>query len=187
VLESWLERADFSSDVVVLGNTAMDTLDYTGPMVNRGSKALLVGVGEARRKLPEHFAGDRPPGIAGARPFCRGCLVLEGRPWSEAPDQARDVANHPAFVEWPLLVLVDDLQETTASVAAFLWTVFTRFEPAGDLFARSRRVERFHVGLEPPVVFDARVRPSYPEVMVVDDETRALVDRRWNEYGIPGA
>ncbi|MFV1958218.1 MAG: UbiD family decarboxylase, partial [Planctomycetota bacterium] len=40
VLVHWLERCDFATDVHVLGETAMDTLDYTGPRVNRGSKAL---------------------------------------------------------------------------------------------------------------------------------------------------
>jgi hypothetical protein len=35
------------------------------------------------------------------------------------------------------------------------------------------------------VVFDARMKPWYPEVMEVDDETRDLVDRRWSEYRIP--
>ena len=81
-------------------------------------------------------------------------------------------------------MLVDDLVEATASTELFLWTLFTRFEPAGDLFARGMHTERFHTALEPPLVFDARMRPSYPPVLEVDDATKELVDRRWDEYGI---
>ena len=47
------------------------------------------------------------------------------------------------------------------------------------------RTERFHTALEPPLVFDARMRPSYPPVLEVDDRTKELVDRRWKAYGLP--
>lgn len=185
VLETWLARCDFAHDVLVLGETAMDTLDYTGPMVNRGSKALFLGLGEPRRALPTRFDGPLPPGIVAAEPFVPGCLVLAGKPWVEHEDQAAQVAREEVFADWPLLVLVDDLIEATASTELFLWTVFTRFEPAGDLHARAMHAERFHTALEPPLVFDARMRPRYPPVLEVDAETKALVDRRWDEYEIP--
>ncbi len=184
VLTAWLERCDFASDVVVLGRTAMDTLDYTGPMVNKGSKALFLGVGEKRRDLPTSFHGPLPAGVVAARPFSPGCLVVAGKPYAEYEGQGAALARESAFAAWPLVVLVDDVEEATASPELFLWTVFTRFEPAGDLAARSMETERFHVALEPPLVFDARMRPSYPEVMEVDAATRDLVDRRWDEYGL---
>lgn len=172
--------------MIVLGRTAMDTLDYTGPMVNKGSKALFLGVGEKRRELPTSFDSPLPAGIVAARPFSPGCLVVAGKPYAEYEGQASAIAKESVFASWPLVVLVDDLEEATASTELFLWTVFTRFEPAGDLAARSMVTERFHVALEPPLVFDARMRPTYPEVMEVDRATRELVDRRWDEYGIGG-
>jgi 4-hydroxy-3-polyprenylbenzoate decarboxylase len=67
----------------------------------------------------------------------------------------------------------------------FLWTTFTRMEPAGDLHGRERVTSRFHTGLVPPAAIDARRKPGYTKVLVVDDATRDLVDRRWKEYGIP--
>ena len=184
VLTTWLERCDFATDVIVLGRTSMDTLDYTGPMVNRGSKALLLGVGEKRRELPTTFEERLPPTVVAARPFCPGCLVVGGKPYAEYEDQPAALAREAAFAAWPLVVLVDDVEEATASTELFLWTLFTRFEPAGDLHARSMATERFHVALEPPLVFDARMRPTYPPVLEVDEATRELVDRRWDEYGL---
>lgn len=61
----------------------------------------------------------------------------------------------------------------------FLWTFFTRFEPAADIYGSATSVKRFHVGLEPPVVFDCRMKPWYTEVLEVDDETKALVDEKF--------
>ena len=184
VLECVLERLDWRTDCVVLGETAQDTLDYTGPKVNRGSKAILLAVGEPRRALPTSFEGALPAGVARAVPFCRGCLVLEGLPYADEPTQAVRVAKHAAFSDWPLLVLVDDAADAARSTERFLWTTFTRMEPAADLHAREKVTARFHTGLVPPVVIDARMKPGYPKVMVVDPETRALVDRNWPSYGL---
>jgi hypothetical protein len=83
-----------------------------------------------------------------------------------------------------MVVLVDDVGEATASTELFLWTTFTRMEPAGDIHGREEIVARLHVGLEPPVVWDCRMKTWYPPVLEVDEPTRTLVDRRWAEYGI---
>jgi 3-polyprenyl-4-hydroxybenzoate decarboxylase len=187
VLETVLARCDWRRDLIVVSQTSQDTLDYTGPRVNHGSKALWMGLGEAARPLPERrdAGATLPEGVRAARPFCRGCLVLEGRSWLEDKGLADRVARFEGFREWPLLVLVDDAAEATSSTELFLWTTFTRMEPAADVHARATVVERFHVGLEPPVVFDCRMKPWYPEVLVADPETVALVDRRWSGYGLP--
>ena len=186
MLEHVLARIDWREDLIVLGETAQDTLDYTGPRVNRGSKAILLATGDARVPLPSVYEGSPPPGTARAVPFCRGCLVVEGRPFVGDRDAADRVARHAELAAWPLVVLVDDAAEATRSTELFLWTTFTRMEPAADIHARDRVTARFHTGLVAPVVIDARMKPGYPEVMEVDAATRALVDRRWTEYGIPG-
>ena len=116
--------------------------------------------------------------------FCRGCVVVQGVSYDDENDQATRIAQHPSFADWPLVVLVDDAADAARSPEQFLWTAFTRMEPAGDLHGRAQRVSRFHVGLEAPVVWDCRMKPWYPEIMECDPETRDLVDRRWGEYGI---
>jgi UbiD family decarboxylase len=184
VLEHLVARCDWRTDAIVLGETAQDSLDYTGPAVERGSKAILIACGEARYALPASFQGPLPAGVAKAVPFARGVLVVQGVPHGEEPLQAERVARHPAFADWPLLVLVDDAADAASSTERFLWTTFTRMEPAADLHARERVVRRFHTGLVPPVVIDARMKAGYPPVMHVDPGTKALVDRRWDEYGI---
>ena len=186
MLEHALARIDWREDAIVLGETAQDTLDYTGPRVNRGSKAILLATGDARVPLPTTYAGSLPPGASKALPFCRGCLVVEGAAFASDREAADRIARHPDLAAWPLIVLVDDAAEATRSTELFLWTTFTRMEPAADLHARNRATARFHTGLVAPVVIDARMKPGYPEVMEVDDATKALVDRRWSEYGIPG-
>jgi UbiD family decarboxylase len=184
VLTALLERIDWRTDAIVLGQTAMDSLDYTGPKVNRGSKALLLALGAPKRSPPTSYAGTLPPGVSKAVPFVPGCLVVQGAPYAAEPKQASRVALHPDFADWPLLVLVDDAEDAARSPERFLWTTFTRMEPASDLHGKALVTARFHTGIEPPAAIDARMKTTYPKVMVVDEATRALVDRRWKEYGV---
>ena len=43
-------------------------------------------------------------------------------------------------------------ERATRSVMNFLWTTFTRFEPAADIHAADRRIVRNHIAYEPPIV-----------------------------------
>src|SRR5918997_4905723 len=73
-----LARFRPETDLFVFSNLSFDTLDYTSGTVNRGSKAVLLGLGEAARELPREFNGDLPAGLKRAEVFCPGCLVVEG-------------------------------------------------------------------------------------------------------------
>jgi UbiD family decarboxylase len=191
VLTEVLKRADFRTDLYVFSNMSMDSLDYAGPRINEGSKGVLLGVGPPVRDLPQAFAGPPPPGIREARVFCPGCLVLAAPPYPRQTEQGRPAGDvdallaHPSLAGWPLVVLTDDAGRATKSVFNFLWTTFTRFEPAADLHARAVRLDRNHPSFEPPVAIDARLKPWYPEELFCDPDTAALVTRRWKEY-FPG-
>ncbi len=188
VLPEVLRRADFRTDLYVFGNLSMDSLDYAGPRINEGSKGVLLGVGEPIRDLPAEFSGALPPGLRKAIVFCPGCLVVEAPPFPESGAPGRPAADlapylsHSSLQPWPLVIFSDDAARCARSVFNFLWTTFTRFEPAADLHARSVELVRHHPSFTPPVGLDARMKPWYPEELFSDAETKALVDRRWKEY-----
>lgn len=182
VLEHVLARFQPETDLYVFSHTAMDTLDYAGPEVNRGSKGVLLGIGEAVRELPRAFRGEVPLGVTDARVYCAGCLVVQGPGYADDPDAGERLAG--SFPGWPLVVLVDDAAEATRSDARFLWTTFTRFEPAADLHGE-RRITRNHLGYTGTVVIDSRLKPWYPAEVHADPVTAATVTRRWAEY-FPG-
>jgi UbiD family decarboxylase len=182
VLEHILARADLRTDLYIFSNTSMDTLDYAGPKINHGSKGLLLGCGPARRELPREFNGKLPAGIQQVSVFCPGCLVVSGTGFERDRELPTRVARHAAFSQWPLIVLCDDACRATASDSTFLWTTFTRFEPAADLHAQNVEVHRQHLCYAGPVVIDARMKPWYPGEVECDPVTQALVSSRWNEY-----
>jgi UbiD family decarboxylase len=183
-LEHVLARTDPRTDLYVFSNLSMDTLDYTGPAVNEGSKGVWLGLGDAVRDLPRAFQPPLPPpaDVTGVRVFCGGCLVVAGPTWSDDAGAAARLAAHPAFAGWPLVVLTDEAERATRSVMNFLWTTFTRFEPAADIHASATRVVRHHVSYDPPVLIDARMKPWYPAELSCRHDIARLVTDRWREY-----
>jgi 3-polyprenyl-4-hydroxybenzoate decarboxylase len=181
VLEHVLARARWETDFFIFSNTSMDTLDYTSGKVNEGSKAILMGLGEAVRDLPREFQGELPRGIKRAEVFCDGCLVVEGDGYSDDVDQAERIASDAAFSGWPLIVLHDDASVARSS-PDFLWATWTRFEPAADIYAAQTAVVRHHLAYQSPIVIDARKKPSLPDELIVRDDIKQLVDERWREY-----
>lgn len=181
-----LERTHPETDLYVFSNLSMDTLDYTGPVVNEGSKGVWLGLGDPVRELPRVFsAPEVPQGLTDVHVFVPGCLIVGGPSYESDPGAAARFAAHPAFAGWPLVVLTNEPRRAAASPINFLWTTFTRFEPAADLHAAGTELVRHHVSYQPPILIDARMKPWYPKELFADEETAATVSRRWKEY-FPG-
>jgi 3-polyprenyl-4-hydroxybenzoate decarboxylase len=181
LFEHVLARFDASRDLFIFTNTSMDTLDYTSGKVNEGSKAVMLGLGDARRELPREFRGVLPADVTRAEVFCGGCLVVEGAKFAQEPELASRLAREAAFDGWQIIVLHDDAS-VARSVPDFLWATWTRFEPASDIHAAGTTIERHHLAYRAPLVIDARMKPGYPDELVVQPDIAALVDRRWDDY-----
>ena len=160
----------------------MDSLDYAGPTVNEGSKGILLGLGEKKRDLPTEFTGAPNQATSKVCVFGPGCLVVQGASHTDAPDLAQAIAADPAFADWPFVVLTDDAERASKSSMNFLWTTFTRFNPASDLTASRVELIKNHAAFTPPVVLDARMKAWYPEELFCDEDTAKTVDSRWKEY-----
>ncbi len=180
VLEHILARFQPETDVHVIGNMSLDSLDYTGPKLHEGSRGLWLGLGPPIRTLPGDVPADPGPGVAHAAVFCRGCLVVDGKSYEADPTWARTMAA--AGSPFPLVVLVDDAQRTASSTTRFLWTVFTRFEPAADIVAAKERIVRNQVVRSGTIVIDARMKPTYPAELHTDPETARRVTDGWGRW-----
>jgi UbiD family decarboxylase len=182
-LEHVLARTHPETDLYVFSNLSMDTLDYTGPAVNEGSKGVWLGLGDASRDLPRMFSSPTlPAGVSEVFVFCGGCLVVGAPGYAAEPGAAARLAADPVFAEWPLLVVTDEPRRAAASALNFLWTTFTRFEPAADIHAASREIIRNHIAYRGPVAIDARLKPWYPKELTTPDDVAARVTARWREY-----
>lgn len=173
VLKTVLERFCPETDLYIFSNLSLDTLDYTGPSLNKGSRGVLLGLGVPKRRLNDSLTDI--PFKCGL--YCPGCLVIES--YTPIDTLLTQLQKLDGF---PLVILVDSVEETLKNDETFLWTVFTRFEPAADIHFANPTIYRYHILATLPILIDARMKPSYPKVVEVDPQTKALVDRRWREY-----
>lgn len=182
-LEHVLARTNPETDLYVFANLSMDTLDYSGPEVNKGSKGVWLGLGSPVRDLQRSFsASELPQGIDDVRVFCGGCLVVKAPGYQDDPNIASRLAAHPAFAGWQLVVLTDDAARAAKSPMNFLWTTFTRFEPAADVHAAATRIVRNHLSYTGPILIDARMKPWYPKELSCRPDIARTVSDRWREY-----
>ncbi len=175
-----LERADFATDLFVFSNVSQDTLDYSSRKMNEGSKAILMGLGDKRFDLASSPSSElRNPVFRRQRVYAPGVLVVDGPAYKENDTAIHDLLQEPAVEAFRVIILADDAVECARDDAAFLWSVFTRFEPAADIYARESHLQRYHVSLSAPILLDCRIKPWFPPLVQPLPETVARVDALW--------
>ena len=190
-LQHVLQRMDFSRDLHFITRTTMDTLDYSGISLNQGSKLIMAAAGEVKRRLGMKIPRDLP-----LKDFARPCFMAPGIMAVQGPGSAQNRDTHdPAMEElaerlnnasgmqaFPLVVVVDDSDFVTRCWDNFLWAVFTRSDPATDIYGMGAFVRCKHWGAEKGIVIDARLKPYHPPVLEPDPE----VEKRVDELGVRG-
>lgn len=181
-LEEILKRFNPARDLLIINDTSMDTLDYTGRKFNMGSKAIITGVGQEIRELPRIYTGKEIPGVTGIKVYCGGCLMVCGKTFEADPDLPLKLVElgQENFNKWPLVIIVDDIKKIN-NQTDFLWTVFTRFDPALDIYAKSR-IKHNKVLYEVPIIIDARMKPHYPKELEPKEDIVKLVNKKWKSY-----
>ena len=190
-----LERVDWRRDLHFQTRTTIDTLDYSAGKLNEGSKVVIAAAGPARRTLPETLDSRiRLPEslwFRNPRVPLPGILVIEGPAFEPGDDESGTDPNNndpmigrfcAQFAEddpinaFPLIVIVDDAGQAGDSLADFLWTTFTRSDPASDIHGIGAFVSRKHWGCEGALVIDARSKPHHAPPLVEDPEITRRVD-----------
>lgn len=192
-----LERADWTRDLHFQTRTTMDTLDYSGTALNEGSKVVVAAAGPRRRELsaeiPAALAQALPDGFGPARLVLPGIIAVTGPAFGGAASgretaarlvsalEAR-LASPEAAAGLPLIVLVDDADFTARHLDNFLWTAFTRSDPARDVHGLWAFTEDKHWGCRGPLVLDARAKPHHAPAL----ESDPAVVKRVEALAAPG-
>jgi 4-hydroxy-3-polyprenylbenzoate decarboxylase len=71
---------------------------------------------------------------------------------------------------------VDDSAFAARSWNNWLWTVFTRSDPAADIVGAFPQTFRKHWGCRGPLVIDARIKPHHAPPLVEDPAVSRRVD-----------
>jgi 4-hydroxy-3-polyprenylbenzoate decarboxylase len=195
-----LERADWRRDLHFHTGTTIDTLDYSGAGFNAGSKLVVAAAGPKRFELHRDIPAALvlPDGFRNPTVPLPGVLAVEGpacpcpsfdydasvRARAAARDEVESAmrrlidscrGEHP-LNGFRLVVVVDDSRFVAESLRNFLWTVFTRINPADDVYGVDEFTHAKHWGCEGALVFDARIKPHHAPLLEEDPATTRRVE-----------
>ncbi|MEJ2158553.1 MAG: UbiD family decarboxylase [Desulfobacteraceae bacterium] len=176
--------------VHLLSPTAQDTLDFTGPAMNTGSRLILLatkgGEGEIRRDPP-----PMPTSVTDVHLQLREAVaigpaflmlkVAEGVNDLEALREA--LRRHEVAGQYLFHILVSEDVDLKDPIMR-LWGWFTRFDPAADIHPAKRQVRGNRLVFEFPILIDARWKKGYPQPVEFDPAVEKRVNDSWNRYGI---
>ena len=182
-----LSRVNWQRDLHFQTQTTIDTLDYSGHGLNSGSKLVIAAAGPEVRSLPtelksgchlpNNFSDPRIclPGVAAVQgPACNGDAQSAA---SQISQLCEAIQPDTPLHEFPLILVVDDSQFTSANLNNMLWVTFTRSDPAADVHGVRAFIENKHWGCHGPLVIDARIKPHHAPPLVEDPAVQRRVDQ----------
>ncbi|HRY12078.1 MAG TPA: UbiD family decarboxylase [Syntrophomonadaceae bacterium] len=186
-----LERVDWRRDLHFQTCSTIDTLDYTGSGLNQGSKLVIAAAGPARRRLATTL-DDRlhlPEGFRQPTLPLPGIVAVNGPRVTDARQGETDASRLEQYLadagvpeDIALIVMVDDSEFVARHLDNFLWTTFTRSNPANDVYGVGSFTDHKHWGCRGPLIIDARLKPHHAAPLIEDPMVTRQVDR----LGAPG-
>ncbi|MDR2346199.1 MAG: UbiD family decarboxylase [Planctomycetaceae bacterium] len=166
-----LLRVDWRQDIHFVTKTNADTLDYSGYFdceLSRGSKMFVAVSGEPIRELCDSLNADIPcvnPRVVMPGVICVEKIIdLSGLRAADIPDG------------FPLIVVVDDSQEAAASLRNFLWTTFTKSDPASDIYGIEEFLYKKHWGCKGALIIDAKKKNHHAPELIESPDIKKRAD-----------
>ncbi len=182
-----LERTHFDRDLHFITKTTVDTLDYSGSGLNTGSKLVWAVAGKPCRQLGKELPSDipLPQGFGNIKLFASGIILLQGpkdirdtslrgQQDSRMEELACALQSLPNRDSFPLVVVVDDSDFVAAHWNNFLWAVFTRSDPATDIYGVHAQTQCKHWYCQAPLILDARLKAFQAPAL---EEDPAVIQR----------
>ena len=159
-------RVDWSRNLHFQTKTTMDTLDYSSTgAINEGSKVVCAAVGEKIRELCKDISTLSLDDGLKPHLVMPGVLVVE----SEDVESVKSKLEPLKLEGIALITLVDDSTFVAADIDNWLWTTFTRSNPAEDIFGLEEKIHNKHWSCRIPII-DARVKPHHAPAMKMPED-----------------
>lgn len=188
-----LRRIDLTRDIHFYTNTTIDTLDYSGNDLNKGSKVVFAAYGDIKRnlctELPEILHPNRLWNNAVF--VIPGIVCISTKRFTSYENTAVEINDLDTFLkpqlaglhEVPLIILCDDAAFTAQNLRNFLWVTFTRCNPSHDIYGVDSFYNHKHWGCNGPLIIDARIKPHHAPAVEKDPEVERSIEKLFNKGG----
>ena len=198
VLRAICQNFEPEQDFLLFPGTSQDTLDFTGPKINRGSKMILDATSQSKPlqsapafKMAEGWGEGKVLRELDSRiseiKALEDCLLVvklnSGQESSDCRDLLKKVLDRSEVQGYKIIALVSEDVPLENDIL-LIWGIFTRFDCERDvLFSKIelRGARAVHFG---PLGIDATWKKGYPEPVEMSPEVVAQVTRRGREVGL---
>jgi 4-hydroxybenzoate decarboxylase subunit C len=174
----------------LLSPTAQDTLDFTGPAMNTGSRLIMVATrgdqGPVRTTPPPLPVAVTEVHLQVLEAVAIGpaFLMLKVADGFNDLSALQDLLRRDKAARHYLFHVLVSEDVPVQEPIMRLWGWFTRFDPAADLHPAGHKVRGNRLVFEFPILIDARWKKGYPRPVAFDPEVERRVDDSWDSYGI---
>lgn len=180
-----LERLDLQRDIHFQTNTTIDTLDYSGTGLNRGSKVVFAAYGEPKRELckevPDVF--QHLGVFENPRLVMPGIVAIQSKKFTsyeyahqEMQELSKAIQSRSPIASCPMIIVCDDSLYLSATVRNFLWITFTRSNPSHDIYGVNSYYENKHWACD-NLIIDARIKPHHAPPLEMDPQVEKNIQR----------
>jgi 3-polyprenyl-4-hydroxybenzoate decarboxylase len=177
----------FARFTVILIRVPLDTLDFTSYKMNLGSKMILDATQksgkEPRKKKVVRLNAARMREIDRRvldAAVVGDCFMLV-KVKSDGKSVVQKLTRRPELRDLTLLVAVSD-DIDLKNQESYLWGVFTRFDCERDVVFTEQKLHGVSPVYKGVLGIDATWKQGYPETLVMNEDIRELVRKRWDNY-----
>jgi len=183
-------RANFdpAGDFILLPGVPLDTLDFTGPKMNLGSKIVIDATPRPDEPGPprEPLTAEAVEALAIAVPGVQEAILREGALLAVTVERdGRSVLEallaHPGLASVPLIAAVSR-DVNIRDPEELLWGIFTRFDGAQDILFAGKEWQGIAPRYRGPLGIDATWKPGYPPAVEMHPDVVRTVDENWKRY-----
>lgn len=183
-----LEHIHFDRDIHFHTQTTIDTLDYTGTGLNSGSKVVLAAYGKKIRTLctetPVEYNNLNfkwiMPGVLAHTFSTFTQYENEQTVIDDFKKKIADIKKDNDGVA--LIILCDNAEFLSQHTHNFLWSVFTKSDPAQDMYGLHEKVIHKHWQCEAPLIIDARTKPHHAPPLTMDPDAAKKANQILSKY-----
>lgn len=188
-----LERCDWETDIHFQTETTIDTLDYSGTALNRGSKMIVASCGESKRQLSSEIPAClfELNGFQQPKFVLPGVVVLQATIFSTYKNAAQEMQllneqlknKTEQLANTPLIIIADDSEFVAAHLNNFLWVSFTRSNPSHDVYGIDSFTKFKHWGCKSSLIIDARIKPHHAPPLELDANVEKNIQHLFEKGG----
>ena len=180
---------DSEDGLHLIAPTCQDTLDFTGPAMNTGSRLVLIATEKGTGPLRTTRPPAPPPGpevhpqIEALERLGDAFLMAKVKEGAAKDAVKEALLAHAVTRQYLFQVMVSN-DVPLDDMVMVLWGWFTRFDPLNDLYPEKRDVIGNRVVLRFPIAIDATWKEGYPKPVAFDPGLERRVNSQWDTYGI---